>query len=325
MRKIVPFLILILFYINNLPADGFKKYAGEFLNLGAGGRLTALGGAAAAVVNDVSSAYWNPAGLREAKGLQFEFMHSKQYISSIQQNFLAASAELKDNSTIGVSLLYLAVNDIKDSRKAYYPAENKVDYSLVKEFNVGDYALYVSYAKSYNEKLNYGLSVKTIYRDYESESALGLGFDLGMKYKLIQSLTLGLMLRDVTTTMIAWSTGEKEFITPSIRLGAAYRLTFNKIPLTFQPAADVNILFEDRHYASQAHLGPLSIDAMAGMEIGYHDVLAVRLGMDDLQRFNTGIGLRIPKLTIDYSFTSYGSELGDIHRISFHLRFDRVL
>lgn len=323
MKKISLSIFLISLFVSLTYADGFKKYAGEFLNLGAGGRFTAMGSAGTAMVDDASSAYWNPAGLVEARGLQFQFMHSKQFISSIQQNYLAASAELKDHSTLGISLLYLAVNGIKDSRNAYLA--NHFDYSLVKNFNVGDYAMFISYARPYNERINYGLSAKMIYRDYESETGLGLGFDAGLKYRYGKNLFLGILLRDITTTMLAWSTGEKEFITPSMRLGAGYKLSFDQIPITFQPAVDFNVLLENRQYASQFHLGALSVDALAGLEIAYKNVLALRLGMDDLQRFNTGIGIRIPKLTVDYSFTAYGSELGDIHRISFHLQFDKIL
>lgn len=323
MKNIFRIGLFLTLLINLSHAGGFKKYAAEFLNLGAGGRLTAMGSAGTATADDASSAYWNPAGLAEAKGLQFQFMHSKQFIASIQQNYLAASAELKDHSALGVSLLYLAVNGIKDSRDAFYA--NHFDYSLVRNFNVGDYALFFSYAKPYNEQLNYGMSVKMIYRDYESETGVGLGFDAGLKYRYGKNLLLGFLLRDITTTMFAWSTGEKEFITPSMRLGASYKLSFKQIPLTIQPALDLNILLENRQYASQFHLGALSADALAGLEVAYHNLLALRVGLDDLQRFNTGVGIRIPKLTVDYSFTAYGSELGDIHRISFHLHFDRIL
>jgi len=318
-------VLIIIVFAGFALGGGFKKYAGEFLSLGAGSRLTAMGGAGTAVANDVTAAYWNPAGLVEAKGMQFELMHSKQFITSIQQNYLAASAQLKNNSTLAVSLLYLTVNGIKDSRHAFNIQDNKVDYSLVTEFNVGDYALLVSYAKPYNKRLNYGLTVKMLYRDYHSESALGLGFDAGTQYRYGRNLYFGLLLRDLTGTMIAWSTGKKEFITPSLRLGTAYRLKFDVVPMTLEPALDLNILFENRKFASQFHWAGLSADALAGLEVAYKNLLAVRLGMDDLQRFTTGIGLQIPKLRIDYSFTAYENELGNIHRISFHLQLDQVL
>ena len=39
------------------------KYAGEFMAIGVGGRALGLGGAYVALANDVTSGYWNPAGL----------------------------------------------------------------------------------------------------------------------------------------------------------------------------------------------------------------------------------------------------------------------
>ena len=68
-------LLLLLTGIHFSDASSFKKYAGEFMYLGAGSRGTALGGAFTALVNDASAIYWNPAGLMEAKGLQIQFMH----------------------------------------------------------------------------------------------------------------------------------------------------------------------------------------------------------------------------------------------------------
>lgn len=323
-KKIWISLIVLNLFVLNLFAGSFKKYAGEFLSLGVGSRALGMAGAYTATANDVTAGYWNPAGLIDAQGVQFEFMHCKQFISSIQHNYLAASRKMSDESAFAVSLLYLTVNNIKDSRDAYNSIYNKVDPSKVKLINTGDYTLFVSYAKSYNDKFSYGVNVKALYRDYEIESALGLGFDIAAKYKYNESLALGLMLRDITTTMMAWSTGEKEFITPSIRLGVTYLADISRFNLTVQPAVDFNLLFEDRWFASQRHLGPISLDSFWGMEVAYKKALAVRVGLDDLNRFNTGIGLQIPKIAFDYSFTAYQYELGDIHRISFHLQFDHI-
>jgi hypothetical protein len=323
-KKIWISLIVLNLFVFNLFAGSFKKYASEFLSLGVGSRALGMAGAYTATANDVTAGYWNPAGLIDAPGVQFEFMHCKQFISSIQHNYLAASRKMSDESAFAVSLLYLTVNNIKDSRDAYNSIYNKVDPSKVKLLNTGDYTLFVSYAKLYNDKFSYGVNVKAIYRDYEVESALGLGFDIAAKYKYNESLALGLMLRDITTTMMAWSTGEKEFITPSIRLGVTYLADISRFNLTVQPAVDFNLLFEDRWFASQRHLGPISLDSFWGMEVAYKKALAIRVGLDDLNRFNTGIGLQIPKIAFDYSFTAYQYELGDIHRISFHLQFDNL-
>ncbi len=321
MQQPVRIIVLISLMVSVLSAGSFKKYAGEFLYLGVGGRAMGMGGAATGVADDVTAGYWNPAGLVDADGLQFQFMHSKQFISSIQYNYLAVSRLLPDKSALALSVTYLTVNDIKDSRDAYDFIENRVDPSRVKLFNTGDYSVLLSYARPFRSGLSYGGNVKFIYRDYEVESALGIGFDAGLKYHFNEQLTLGMMLRDITTTMMSWSTGEREFITPSARMGVSYTFNISSIDLRLQPAADFNILFENREYASQFNLGAASLDSFWGMDVTYKNTLSVRLGIDELERLNAGVGLKIPKITFDYSFTGYENELGNVHRISFHLQF----
>ncbi len=323
MKKIFASLILTLFVFADADAASFKKYAGEFLYLGAGSRATAMGGAFSGISNDVTSVYWNPAGLTRANGLQIQFMHSKQFISSIQNNFLAASHPLDENSTIGVGLQYITVSGIKDSRRAYVESEGRIDPSRISLFNTGDYIFSFSYARRHNEDFRYGLSAKLLYRDYHVASATGIGFDAGAQYDW-HDFTVAAVARDLTSTVIAWDTGETELLKPSLRLGLAYAFDLPQWKLAIRPAVDFNILGEERAYAAQYDLGLLSVDMMAGAEFEYAGILALRAGVDDLQRFTAGAGLSIPKMTFDYAFTGYENELGNIHRISFHLQLEEV-
>ena len=61
------FLIIIsacLFFFTSLNAQTvFGKYAGEFMAIGVGGRPLGMGGAFTGIANDVTSGYYNPAGL----------------------------------------------------------------------------------------------------------------------------------------------------------------------------------------------------------------------------------------------------------------------
>ncbi len=323
--KYIYIIIFVLIAFNVIFAVDFEKYAGEFLSLGAGSRATGMAGAYVAVANDVTAGYWNPAALLDTKPAEVMFMHSKQFISSVQYNFIAASSEMKDGSAVGISFLYLTMNGISDTREAYDEIANKLDYSKIKKFNAGDYVFLISYAKPYNEKLSYGINVKLISRAYEVESALGLGLDMGLKYRMYDNLFIGAMFKDVTSSIMTWSTGRKELITPSIRTGISYLLGWDRFNLTFQPAMDLNIMFESRAYAAQYNIGPISFDTFVGMEVAYKNTLAIRAGYDDLNRFNTGIGVKVPKIAFDYSFTAGQSDLGDIQRITFHLTFDHTI
>jgi hypothetical protein len=322
-KKILVLFVLILLMQQSY-SSGFKKYAAEFLNSGVGSRALSMGGAFSAVANDVTAGYWNPSGLVNAKGFQVQFMHAKQYTSSVQYDYFAASNLFDTETALGFSLIRLGVDDIKNSRNALLGdlISDGLDYSKITSFNVADYAFFLSYAKRYNEQLSYGANVKLIYRDFDSESALGIGFDVGAQYAVTQNFLLGMTFRDITTTMMAWSTSEKEFIPPSLRPGLSYRYDIESIDLYLQPAVDLNILFEGRKYAAQFNLGPVSFDTFWGAEIGFKDLIFLRLGYDDLNRFNGGVGFSITKLAVDYSYMNYDRELGNVHRISFHLKLD---
>lgn len=317
-------VLTLLITGSSLTAGGFYKYAGEFMNLGAGSRMMGMAGAATASVNDISAAYWNPAGLTRATGFQAEFMHSKQFISSIQNNYLAVSNQLKNGTTFALSMIYLTVSNIQDSRNYYDLEHDNWDPSRIRFFNTGDYVFYFSYARQYSKKLSYGMNVKLIYRDYYSASAFGLGFDAGIQYQYSNRLRFGLMARDISSTMVAWSSGENQFTVPSLRFGASYSYAIPGWDLTLMPAMDLNVLFENRRTDSQLHLGGISIDTFWGVEATYKGIFSVRTGLDDLQRFNTGIGLKIPKLTFHYSFTPDNGALGNIQRISVHLQLERL-
>ena len=45
--------------------------------------------------------------------------------------------------------------------------------------------------------------------------------------------------------------------------------------------------------AAQINLGPISLDSFWGLETAYKDLLFLRLGYDDLERFNGGLGVAI--------------------------------
>ncbi len=315
-------LFLLIVSLTSLQAGGFKKYAGEFLSAGVGSRALGMAGAFVAVANDVTAGYWNPAGLVDSHGLQLQFMHAKQFISSIQYDYFGASKNLGENSSLGLSFIRWGINDIKDTRNALNGTtiNEGLDYSKITSFNIADYVFYVSYAHRYTENLSLGANVKIIYRDYVSETALGIGFDAGLKYRLAAGLDLGLMVRDITTTMMSWSTNEKEFVAPSFRPGMTYRFDFESIDLYLQPSVDLGILLESRNKSAQLGLGLLSVDSYWGMEVGFNDLIFLRLGYDDLSRFNAGLGLAIQKIGVDYSYTNFDEVLGNVHRISFYLK-----
>jgi hypothetical protein len=325
--KSVLSLVFALIIFSGSFAASFPKYASEFLYTAGDSRAWSMGSAYVAATNNATSGFWNPAGLVNANGLQVYFTHTRQFLSSIQYDYVAVSNQFEDGTILGISFLRLGISEIKDSQDAgIYNGSVVVDldYSKIYNFGTSDNTFILSYAKKYSDDIFVGANAKLVYRDFSSESAYGIGFDAGMQYKWYPELTVGLMLRDITTTMIAWTTGEKEFIAPSIRGGLSYEYLINDWDLAFRPAMELGFLFESRDAAAQINLGPVSLDSFWGVETAYNDVLFLRLGYDDLERFNGGLGVAITKFGVDYSYTNFDKELGNVHRISFHLNLDAI-
>jgi len=325
--KSVSSLVFALIIFSSSFAASFPKYASEFLYTAGDGRAWSMGSAYVAATNNATSGFWNPAGLVNAQGLQVYFTHTRQFLSSIQYDYVAASNQFEDGTMLGFSFLRLGISEIKNSQEAGLKIDSDLvglDYSKIYTFGTSDNTFILSYAKKYTDDIFIGANAKLIYRDYSSESAYGIGFDAGMQYKLYPELTVGLMLRDITTTMIAWSTGEKEFIAPSIRGGLSYDYLISDWGLAFRPAMELGFLFESRDAAAQINLGPISLDSFWGLETAYKELLFLRLGYDDLGRFNGGLGVAITKFGVDYSYTNFDKELGNVHRISFHLNLDAI-
>src|SRR5690349_854059 len=85
----------------------FRKYSNEFLNIGAGARGLAMGTAQVASVDDVTSGYWNPAGLVGVKdNPSIAIMHAQYFAGIGSYQYAAVAVPVQGNKrTLGLSLL----------------------------------------------------------------------------------------------------------------------------------------------------------------------------------------------------------------------------
>ncbi|MBW7854967.1 MAG: PorV/PorQ family protein [Ignavibacteriaceae bacterium] len=294
--------------------EGGNKYAGEFLAIGVGGRPLGMGGAYVALVNDVTSGYWNPSLLSQINYPQFSLMHDERFGNLVNYDYGAVGFPFGKDASLGLSVIRMGIDDIPDTRNAY--VNGRIDPNLVTRFSTTDYAFYLTYAKKHDENFSYGANLKIIRRNIAEESAWGLGLDLGVSYNINNKIFFGANLQDITTTYLSWSTGKKEVITPTAKIGSAY-----KIPLfdgTLTPAMDFDVRFENRRESANANLGPVSFDMHAGIEYTFKDMFSIRTGYNDIGNLTLGAGVKLPKLNIDYSFAKFDgdADLGNTHRIS---------
>jgi hypothetical protein len=329
---ILGFLTLTYTQIN--AQTEFGKYAGEFMAIGVGGRALGMGGSFTAVANDITAAYYNPAGLANLNYPQISLMHAEHFGDLVNYDYGAVAIPYGSDLSFGISAIRLGVDGIYDTRKALYDANgdgivdinrgDRLNYDLISEFSNQDWVFYLTFAKRQSENFYWGANIKIIRRDIAEFGATGIGFDVGALYKPFDDLFLGANIQDVTTTLVAWSTGLNELISPTAKIGVAYMLHI--LGGTITPAVDFDVRFENRRSSAYANLGPISFDTHAGLEYTFNNLFSIRGGYNDVKQFTVGAGVRLPKLNIDYSFARFSyaeiDRLPDTHRISLILTLE---
>jgi hypothetical protein len=340
MKKQLLSLGLCLFV--GLTAVTAQKYSNEFLAIGVGGRAHGMSGAQVALTDDITAAYWNPAGLSHIESpLQAGAMHAEWFGGVGKYDWIGFGKSLnpENGSYLAFSLIRLGIDNIPYTINLVN-TDGTINYDNVTEFSAADYAFAGSYARKLrNPALSVGGSVKVIRRVIGNfGSAWGFGADLGAQYRK-GGLMLGLQGRDLTTTFNAWSfdlnddiratwaaTGNElpvsntEITKPSFILGAAYKFKLGK-ETTLTPALDFvwttdgqrNVLISSKS---------VNIDPRFGMEADYKKFLQLRLGVGNFQRVkddfnpakenlslqpNFGVGIRFGRIKIDYALTDIGN------------------
>jgi hypothetical protein len=323
--------LCILILWQSASAQKIAKYAGEFLSIGVGGRALGLGSAYSALANDVSAGYWNPAALSRIGYPEFMLMHDERFGGMLNYDFGAAAVPFDSCTTFGISVMRLGVDGISDSRDAgvdingnpvprgQYENAVRLDESKITYFNSADWAVYFTYARISQDGIMYGINLKVLRRTMAEFSATGIGFDIGLLYSPAENWYVAANAQDITTTLVAWSQGTNELISPTLKLGTAY--FFDLFSGRFAPTIDVDVRFENRQFASIARLGPVSFDPHLGLEFDFKKIIALRIGYNDIKQLTLGAGLHLRKMDIDYSFARFGADndLGDTHRISLRL------
>jgi len=202
------FLVALAVLVGNLATaqTDAPKYSNEFLAVGVGARALGMGSAYTAVVNDVTSGYWNPAGLLGVKGdLQIGAMHSEYFAGIAKYDYIGLAKPIDSMSTIGFTFVRFGIDNIPNTIDLIDPSGN-IDYDRITSFSSADHAFIISYARKMKVPgLSIGGNAKVIYRRVGSfGKAWGFGLDAGAQYLRGRS-RFSAVFRDVTGTFNAWS------------------------------------------------------------------------------------------------------------------------
>ncbi len=318
--------------------DLTPKYSNEFLSIGVGARALGMGGAQIGAVRDVTAAYWNPAALTGIRHqYEFSLMHAEYFAGIAQYDYAGFSTPLGGQNQLAVSLIRFGVDDIPDTR-FLYDANGAINYDNVQFFNAADYALLLSFARDISDKFKVGANAKVIHRNVgKFAQAWGFGLDVGGIY-IQNRLTLGLMLRDITTTYNAWTHDADQ-------VRDIYGQTNNEIPVNTVeitlPKAIASIAYDwkigdqfslltaldlettfDGARNTLISTSTFSVDPRVGLELGFKRLVFLRGGVSNFQYIkdfqgeeslnflpSAGLGVILSeRFQIDYAL----SDLGDV-------------
>ena len=279
----------------------------DFLKLDASPRAAALAGSFVANNDDPNVIFYNPAGisLLEESPVSFSYLN---HLSDISYASLSGSYELEGIGRFGAGIQYINYGDF--TRRDNFGND-------LGSFGAGDMALTIGYANKLDENFYYGVNVKFIYTSIEDQSSTAIASDWGLQYVLPEDgWSFGLSILNVGGQMSSYF-DNKEDLPLDVRVGFYKELAHTPFKLYLS----LNHLNEDTDNFSD-RLKNIS----AGSEIRISNVINFRFGYDNDKRkdwkisnssglagVSLGVGIKVSKYKIDYSFTSMGA-IGSLHR-----------
>ena len=110
-NRILTFLFLFFCLTLVAEAQSVRKYSNEFLKIGVGARAAAMGNAMTGIVDDVTSAYWNPGGLSLAPATpEIALMHSEYFAGIAKYDYIGFTMPIGDTRRFGASVIRLGVH-----------------------------------------------------------------------------------------------------------------------------------------------------------------------------------------------------------------------
>ena len=315
------FLVSILIGQSNVGTT-----AGSFLEIGAGARSLSMGSAFVAVANDVSSLYWNPAGIVEMSQPSTHVYHSPWLVET---NYYHGGAvvPLGIRGTIGVTYSGVTMDEMKVRTVANPDGTGE-------KFSVSNVAMGLAYAKRLTDRFSFGVNTKFVQEKIWQMHAKGISVDIGSIFTTSGGLRIGMSVSnfggklqmDGINTLVDYDPDETIFGNND-RIDAHLDAGKWPLPILFRFGIAKN------YTLALGQKLTIAIDGIhpnnnveyvnAGVEYSFNDLLYVRTGQSHLfmdksefsdgaeQGLSFGFGInyqipRGPKIRADYVQTDFG-------------------
>lgn len=314
---------------------------GQFLKIGVGARGTGMAGAYSAVATDLTSIFWNPAGLADVKRYAADFSQTF-WFAGMSHNFAAVAIPVGEKFRFGASFTSFSSGDIRVTTTAQQEGTGGI-------YNVSDLALGFTFAGYLTEQFSFGVTGKYVQHAFTNMNASGIVFDVGTRYNTgFKGLTLGFSINSLGTQQsfdgpeitrtnnpfpnLSSSPLDMQLQTAPFSMPLSFRAGLGADlcqGMLFEPETDANGVLEHSWVAAVDFetFSDVPEQFAIGTEYTWRDFVSVRAGYrfgSDQFGLAGGVGLRYNgggfDGQIDYSINPT-QNIGLISRLSVGLRF----
>lgn len=290
----------------------------QFLKIGTSARGTAMGEAFVAVSDDITSLYWNPAGLVSFKENGVTASFTQWFVDTKLMNF-GAVYHLDGSNAIGLNVTSLSTEDMKVTTE--YQPNGTGAY-----FKFSDLSFGLSYARQMTEQFSFGATIKYVNEnlgDLQMEGVLG---DLATFYRT----GLGTSRFAIVISNFG---GQVSPVGEAQLVNGSTATSFQKFP----PPTNFQLGFAMEPWMNRENRLTTSIQLNSptdnaenialGVEYAYKNFLFFRGGLKinvDDENFSGGVGFHVPisfaYADFDYSISNY-IQLGLAQRLTLNILF----
>lgn len=320
---LIPFA-LILICSGSSEAQLFPNLGGQrtgtaalqFLKIGTSARATGMGESFVAVSDDITSLYWNPAGLVQFNENGLTFSYTQWFVDTRLGN-LGGVYHFGGNNAVGFSITSLQTEDMKVTTE--FQPQGTGEY-----FRFSDLAVGLSYSRRMTEQFSFGATIKYVREELGVLKMEGVLGDIATFYRT----GLGTSRFAIVISNFGGQ------ISPSGEVNLISGSTANSFQ-RFPPPTSFQLGFAIEPYMNKENRITTSVQLNSptdnaenlsfGVEYAYKDFLMFRGGYKlnvDSENFSAGVGLRFPisfaNAGLDYSIANYRA-LGLAQRITLNI------
>lgn len=239
--------------------------------------------------------YFNPAAISRYNNFMANLYYAKWFLDTHHQSLFVVRPLKIFNIGFGVVNFSYGEVENRDNK----PTEEPIGY-----FNPQDYSFFLTLSRALDNRTAIGVSGKFYYQKIFDKTTSAGGIDVGLKFDVMPKMALGFSIINFGSTMRYIR--EKFWLPTEAKAGASYNLPLGNQSLI--GALDLSYLPYDKKFS-----------AGIGAEFALNNLLFLRAGVSPFSetgKISSGLGIKLNKFRLEYSFNPYTENLGATHRFS---------